>query len=99
MEYPPIVASPEVGVYRVESMEMVVVFPAPFGPSRLKISPSLMSNEIPLTAKKSPYFLTRFWTSRMAGIEQNSLWNACSLYTKNWVIRCQLCHTVVLPHD
>ena len=29
---------------------MVVVLPAPLGPSRLKISPSWMSNEMPLTA-------------------------------------------------
>ena len=45
MEWPPIVASPEVGVYKVESIEMVVVLPAPFGPSRLKISPSLIAKE------------------------------------------------------
>ncbi|MFN8403380.1 MAG: hypothetical protein U0V48_07475 [Anaerolineales bacterium] len=31
IECPPMVASPEVGVYNVESIEMVVVFPAPFG--------------------------------------------------------------------
>jgi hypothetical protein len=44
------VASPEVGVYNVESIEMVVVLPAPFGPSRLKISPSAMLNDTPFTA-------------------------------------------------
>src|SRR5262245_15017742 len=65
MECPPMVASPEVGVYKVESIEIVVVLPAPFGPNRLNISPSLISNEIPLTAVKSPYCLTRFCTSRM----------------------------------
>ena len=48
--------------------EMVVVLPAPLGPSRLKISPSLMSKEMPLTAVKSPYFLTRSVTSRMDDI-------------------------------
>ena len=48
-EYPQIVASPLVGEKRVERTEMVVVLPAPFGPSRLKISPSWMSKEIPLT--------------------------------------------------
>ena len=59
------VRSPEVGVYKVESIEMVVVLPAPFGPNRLNISPSLISKDIPLTAVKSPYCLTRFWTSRI----------------------------------
>ena len=32
-------ASPSSGRSRQESIEMVVVLPAPFGPSRLKISP------------------------------------------------------------
>jgi len=56
-EYPQMVASPLVGAKRVERTEIVVVLPAPFGPSRLKISPSLISKEIPLTAVKSSYFL------------------------------------------
>src|SRR6185503_20354401 len=68
-ECPPIVASPDVGAYKVDNMEMVVVFPAPFGPSRLKISPSLISKDIPLTAVKSPYRLTRLWTCSIAVIE------------------------------
>ena len=53
---------------KVETIEMVVVLPAPFGPNKLKISPSWISNEIPLTAVKSPNFLTRFRTSRMGGM-------------------------------
>jgi hypothetical protein len=32
-------AVPEVGFKMVHSMDMVVVFPAPFGPSKAKISP------------------------------------------------------------
>ena len=40
-EWPATVASPPVGLSRQLSMEMVVLLPAPLGPSRLKISPSL----------------------------------------------------------
>ena len=35
-------------------MRIVVVFPAPFGPSTPKHSPSRMSNEMSSTATKSP---------------------------------------------
>ena len=41
---------PPVGLSRQQSMEMVVVLPAPLGPSRLKISPSSMSKVTPSTA-------------------------------------------------
>ena len=61
-------AVPEVGVTTPVSMEMVWVLPAPFGPSRPNTSPSSTLKLIPLTASKSPYFLTRFSTSRIAGI-------------------------------
>ena len=37
-------------------------FPVPLGPRNAKISPSATSNEIPLTAVKSPYFFTRLVT-------------------------------------
>src|SRR5436309_3345818 len=37
----------------------VVVFPAPLGPSRPKVSPSCTSRSTPLRAVTSPYFLTR----------------------------------------
>jgi hypothetical protein len=70
IEWPPIMASPPVGMKRVESIEMAVVLPAPLGPSKLKISPSLISNEIPFTAVKSPNFLTRFLTSRMGVMDR-----------------------------
>ena len=42
---------------------MVVVFPAPFGPSRLKISPFSTSKLTPCTAFRSPKALCRFLTS------------------------------------
>src|SRR5262245_31367376 len=47
---PKISASPEVGRRRVAMTEMVVVLPAPFGPSNPKTSPSLISKLKPSTA-------------------------------------------------
>ena len=41
---------PPLGSNRVQSILMVVVLTAPFGPSRPKISPALMSKLTPLTA-------------------------------------------------
>jgi hypothetical protein len=49
---------------------MVVVFPAPFGPSNPRISPGLMSNEISLTATNSPNRFTKCWTRRI-GVDMN----------------------------
>src|SRR5580692_11955346 len=46
----PIQAWPAVGLTRVVSTPTVVDFPAPFGPSRQKISPEWISREIPLSA-------------------------------------------------
>ena len=40
-EWPSTRASPPLGASRQQSMEMVVLLPAPLGPSRLKISPSV----------------------------------------------------------
>ena len=45
---------PAVSVERPTIELMVVVLPAPFGPSSPKNSPAGTSNEIPLTAVKSP---------------------------------------------
>src|SRR6188508_1305382 len=44
------VAVPPVGASSVQSILIVVVLPAPFGPSSPKISPALMSKLTPLTA-------------------------------------------------
>ena len=49
-------------------MEMVVLLPAPFGPSRLKISPSAMAKLTPSTASTplgGSYCLRRSLTSTM----------------------------------
>ena len=54
------IAVPLVGGRSVTSMRISVDFPAPFGPSRPKTSPWATLNEIPLTAVKSPNFLTMF---------------------------------------
>src|SRR3954464_12968788 len=56
---PSISIVPLVGVNNVVSILIVVVFPAPFGPRKAKISPLLTSSEMSLTAATSPYFFTR----------------------------------------
>ena len=53
MSCPRIVAVPPVGRSRQQSILMVVVLPAPFGPSREKSSPSSMDRSMPSTATKS----------------------------------------------
>jgi hypothetical protein len=55
-----IVAIPEVGLSMVESMERVVVFPAPLGPSRPKISPCSISKDMLSTATRSLNRRVRF---------------------------------------
>ena len=60
---PLISAVPDVGGSSVTIIRISVDLPAPFGPSRPKISPSSTAKLIPLTAVKSPNFLTMFWTS------------------------------------
>src|SRR5258708_1084152 len=44
-------------------MRISVDFPAPFGPSNPKISPSFTLNDTSFTAVKSPYFLSMWSTS------------------------------------
>src|SRR5262245_55498026 len=46
---------------RLETTEMVVVFPAPLGPRRPKISPSSISSEIPRTASRPAKLRWRSW--------------------------------------
>src|SRR5262249_55948549 len=58
MSYPLTRAVPAVGGRSVTSMRMSVDLPAPFGPSRPKISPSSTAKLTPFTAVKSPNFLT-----------------------------------------
>ena len=52
--YPATVAVPDVGDSSVPSMRIVVVLPAPLGPSSPKTSPSAISNETPRTASTPP---------------------------------------------
>src|SRR5436190_7730701 len=56
-------AAPPVIGMSVVIMRMSVDFPAPFGPSRPKISPSCTENVTSSTAVKSPYFLMMWSTS------------------------------------
>src|SRR5580698_11010746 len=55
---PSISRVPLVGASRVVSILMVVVFPAPLGPRKAKISPLATSKETLSTAVKSPNFFT-----------------------------------------
>src|SRR5690242_3716091 len=57
---------PAVGVDRPSSMSMVVVLPAPFGPSRATTSPGRIRRLIPSTAVTGPNRLTT-WSSSTAG--------------------------------
>ena len=45
---------PSIGLSRVTSIRMVVVLPAPFGPSRPKVSPGWMARSTWSTATWSP---------------------------------------------
>ena len=51
---PPTSARPDVGMTRVVSMLAVVVLPAPFGPSKPKISPWATVRFMPSTAVTPP---------------------------------------------
>ena len=61
--YPLMKAFPAVIGISVVIMRIRVLLPAPFGPSRPKICPSLTLKETPSTAVKSPYFLVMFSTT------------------------------------
>ena len=63
MLYPFTKAVPEVGFIRVARMWIKVVFPAPFGPKRPKISLSWISMLTSSIAIKFLYFLKRFLIS------------------------------------
>jgi hypothetical protein len=62
---------------------IVVVLPAPFGPRKAKHSPSSMSNEIPFTATKSSYFLTKSRAIIATGIESLSFTAASEVAESN----------------
>ena len=62
---PSMVIFPLVGVKRVVIMEMVVDFPAPLGPKKPKISPSLTSKLTPFTARIS---LSKTFTRSLTSI-------------------------------
>src|SRR5947209_19216819 len=52
--WPATAAEPDVGLARVQSMLIVVVFPAPLGPRKPNTSPVATSKSTPLTASTSP---------------------------------------------
>src|SRR5262249_25793720 len=65
MDLPKIRISPEVGVIRPRIIWIVVVLPAPLGPSIPTISPRSIRNDTPSTAVKVSKRLVRFstWTN------------------------------------
>src|SRR5581483_7856128 len=70
--WPAMVATPPVGLRTVHRMRMVVVLPAPLGPSRPKTSPGWASKLMLSTASTSPRRrsrndFVRFWTWIMRG--------------------------------
>ena len=66
---PEIKASPDVGFSKVVRIIIVVLFPAPLGPKKPKISPFLTENEISFTAITSPKDLVR----DLVSMEYNTL--------------------------
>src|SRR5262245_4925369 len=69
--WPATSAVPAVGGRSVVSIRMSVDLPAPFGPSRPKISPSSTPKLTPPTAVKSPKRLT-IWRTSIAGISASA---------------------------
>ena len=74
-------------------MRISVDLPAPFGPSRPKISPCCTLNEMSSTAVKSPYFLV-MWSTTMAspvnGRCQASRLRACGCEPAHRALRRQV---------
>src|SRR6266446_2174011 len=69
MSWPPTDTAPAEGVTMPQTMLMRVVLPAPFGPSRAKISPRRMSRLTRLSASKpEAYVFERFETEMIGGI-------------------------------
>src|ERR1700712_6082457 len=62
-------------------MRIVVVLPAPFGPSIPRISPSRTEKEMPSTAVKSPYRRLRFCASIIGASQKISTHKYCQAST------------------
>ena len=71
--WPPTVIRPAVGWVMPQIAEISVVFPAPFGPSSARISPSSIARSIPFSASKPEAKVLRSPSTRtMAGISVSS---------------------------
>jgi len=75
---PPTSIRPESGRARPVNMDIVVVFPAPFGPRKPKKPPSATSKSIPSTAQKFPNRFTRPW-ARIAALSEVAIIAATGL--------------------
>ena len=65
---PATVAVPPVGLTSVQSMLIVVVLPAPFGPRKPNTSPGATSKSTPLTASVLPYVLRNLLTATAVSV-------------------------------
>jgi hypothetical protein len=63
MEYPRTVPVPDVGAIKPKSIRIVVVLPAPFGPTKPQIVPRGTENDADFTAARLSYCFVRPWTS------------------------------------
>lgn len=79
ISYPPIFALPLVFDIRQQSIRMVVVFPAPFGPRKPKTSPSSTCRLRSSTAVKAPNFFVRFSTSIKLG--HRGTWDTQAMFS------------------
>src|SRR4051794_25224793 len=69
---PSIVTEPASRVSSPQTIEIVVVLPAPFGPRSPYVSPARISNETPFTASMAPYRFRRSRTARTTGASATS---------------------------
>src|SRR3989338_7424564 len=71
---PKTVIDPDVGSRIPRIIEIVEVFPAPFGPKSPRISPGAMENEMSRTASSPSYVFVKFFTSRIFSLIRVGLW-------------------------
>src|SRR5438270_9380557 len=93
---PPIRTLPDVGARVVVRIEIVVVLPAPFGPSSAKNSPRCTAKEMPSTAFVLPfrYRLTRSLTRTMAPSRRGSRSSANSPIARRQENRYRDCSAI-----
>src|SRR5688500_80930 len=106
--WPSTEAEPPSGRSRVARILIVVVLPAPFGPSRPKTEPFRICRSTPLSARVSPKFLTRAFVWIAISIEAPNIMDegretrdeACNLVPRLSSSRLKLpCSRIERPHE